>query len=60
MTDRSLRKFGRRLDDPYDVMADGVTTVGRIMLFTNNPTARPWAGTVAPGHERLSATYGYF
>jgi hypothetical protein len=36
MTDLSLKKSGRRRDDHYDV-TDGAV-VGRIMLFTANPT----------------------
>jgi hypothetical protein len=37
MTELSLKKSGRRLEDYYDVLADGVV-VGRIMMFT---TTRP-------------------
>ena len=59
MTDLSLKKSGRRRDDAYDVIADGAV-VGRIMLFTANPTELPWVWTIAPGYEEgRSTTHGY-
>jgi hypothetical protein len=34
--------------------------VGRIMLFTANPTELPWVWTIAPGYEEgRSTTHGY-
>ena len=51
MTELSLKKSGRRLEDHYDVIADGaVVGVGRIM-FTTTPVELPWVWTIAPGHE---------
>ena len=41
MTELSLRKSGRRLEDHYDVIADGVV-VGRIMMLT--PLGRATVG----------------
>ena len=59
VTDLSLKKSGRRRDDHYDVIADGAV-VGRIMLFTANPTELPWVWTIAPGYEEgRSTTHGY-
>jgi hypothetical protein len=59
MPDLSLKKSGRRRDDAYDVIADGAV-VGRIMLFTANPTELPWVWTIAPGYEEgRSTTHGY-
>jgi hypothetical protein len=52
MTELSLKKSGRHLEDHYDVVADGAV-VGRIMLFTTTPTGLPWVWTMAPGHEDL-------
>jgi hypothetical protein len=49
--DLSLRKFGRRLDDHYDIVAAGTAVVGRVMLFTTTSTELPWVWTEAPGHE---------
>jgi hypothetical protein len=51
VTERSLKGLGRRLEDHYDVIADGAV-VGRIMLFTSTPTGLPWVWTMAPGHEK--------
>jgi hypothetical protein len=43
----------------HDVIADGAV-VGRIMLFTANPTELPWVWTIAPGYEEgRSTTHGY-
>jgi hypothetical protein len=52
MTELSLKKSGRRLEDHYDVIADGaVVGVGRITLFTTTPVELPWVWTIAPGNE---------
>ena len=59
MTELSLKRSGRRREDHYDVIADGVV-VGRIMLFTTTPAELPWVWTIAPGHEKdRTQTYGY-
>jgi hypothetical protein len=59
MTELSLKRSGRRRQDHYDVIANGVV-VSRVMLFTTTPTARPWVWTVAPGYEEdRSHMHGY-
>jgi hypothetical protein len=50
MTELTLKKTIRRLEDQYDVIADA-SVVGRIFLFTSTPTERPWVWTIAPGLE---------
>jgi hypothetical protein len=50
-TDLSLKRSGRRLEDHYDVIADGAV-VGRIMFFSATPGRLPWMWTIAPGHEK--------
>jgi hypothetical protein len=55
MTELSLKKSGRRLEDHYDVVADGAV-VGRITLFTTTPAELPWVWTIAPwARERSNA-----
>ena len=59
MTELSLKKSGRRLEDHYDVIADGVV-VGRIIMFSTTPAGQPWLWTIAPGYEEDRAhTHGY-
>jgi hypothetical protein len=59
MTELSLKKSGRRLEDHYDVVADGAV-VGRITLFTTTPAELPWVWTIAPGHEKdRTQTHGH-
>jgi hypothetical protein len=59
MTELSLKRSGRRLEDHYDVIANGAV-VGRIMLFTNTPAERPWVWTIAPGCQGdRTQTHGY-
>jgi hypothetical protein len=59
MSDLLLKRSGRRLEDHYDVIADGAV-IGRIMLFTSTPTGLPWVWTTAPGHgEDRTQTHGY-
>ena len=45
MIDLSRNPAGRR-DDYYDVIADGVVVVGRIMLFSATPAKLPWVWTI--------------
>ena len=45
MIDLSRNPAGRR-DDYYDVIADGVVVVGRIMLFSATLAKLPWVWTI--------------
>jgi hypothetical protein len=59
MIDLSRNPAGRR-DDYYDVIADGVVVVGRIMLFSATLAKLPWVWTIAPRYEEdRSPTHGY-
>jgi hypothetical protein len=59
MTDLSLKQSGRRREDHYDVVADGVV-IGRIMFFSATPGGSPWMWTIAPGYEEdRTQTHGY-
>jgi hypothetical protein len=59
MTDLLLKRGGRRGEESYDVIADGIV-VGRIMMFADTPAGRPWIWSVAYGHdEGRTPTHGY-
>ena len=58
MTELSLKRSGRRLEDHYDVIANG-GVIRRIRLFTTAPTGLPWVWTMAPGHGEIrTRTHG--
>jgi hypothetical protein len=59
MTDLSLEQSGRRREDHYDVIADGVVG-GRIIFFSAKQVGRRWMWAIAPGYEKDRApTHGY-
>jgi hypothetical protein len=58
MTVLTLKPYGRRREDYYDVIAD-VAVIGRIILFTTTPTGLLWVWTMAPRHEEGTQTHGY-
>jgi hypothetical protein len=54
------RPSGKWNDDDFDVLADGVIIVGRIMKVHAAPVGSPWMCTLAFGHhEDRTPTHGY-